>query len=63
MAFILSVVYAITDEYHQTWVPGRTGKTTDTLIDGGGAAFGVLFAAKIIHCLPKKIKKIITQED
>jgi VanZ family protein len=59
LSFTLSVLYAISDEYHQTWVPGRTGKLFDTGIDSVGAAFGVLFSGKIVNLLPEKVKKVV----
>lgn len=33
---ILAVIYAITDEFHQTFVFDRTGKIVDVFIDGMG---------------------------
>ncbi len=36
-AFALSVLYAVTDEWHQSFVPGRAGAATDVLIDAAGA--------------------------
>lgn len=35
-AFVGSVAYAASDEFHQTFVPGRGGHVTDVLIDSGG---------------------------
>ncbi len=32
----LSVLYAITDEVHQSYVPGRVGAWTDVVIDSAG---------------------------
>ena len=46
-AFLLSVVYAMTDEFHQTFVPSREGQITDVLIDSLGAAAG-LFALWLV---------------
>jgi len=37
----LSILYAMTDEFHQTFVPGRTGVWTDVVIDGLGAVAGL----------------------
>lgn len=39
---ILAVVYAISDEWHQTFVPGRGGRATDVLIDCMGVTLAVL---------------------
>jgi VanZ family protein len=32
----ISLLYAISDEYHQTFVPGRNGNGVDVMIDGVG---------------------------
>jgi VanZ family protein len=45
-AFLFSVVYAISDEYHQTFVPSRNGSVIDVLIDALGAAFGLWLIAR-----------------
>lgn len=34
-------LYAATDEFHQTFIPGRSGELTDILLDTAGATFGV----------------------
>ena len=39
-----SFVYACSDEYHQTFVPGRVGQFTDVLFDMAGVLAGVLLA-------------------
>ena len=41
LAFILTVLYAISDEYHQTFVPGRNGTPVDVLLDAAGAGLGL----------------------
>jgi len=41
LAFLLTLLYAISDEYHQTFVPGRSGNLGDVLIDAVGAGFGL----------------------
>ena len=38
----LAVVYALTDEYHQRFVPGRSGTVVDVGIDGVGAGLAML---------------------
>ena len=38
LAAAISVAYAATDEYHQTFVDGRHGTPVDWLIDSAGAA-------------------------
>ncbi len=39
--------YAITDEIHQTFVPGREGRVFDVVIDSFGSMTGILIAAFI----------------
>lgn len=43
IAFAAAVIFACTDEFHQTLVPGRTGQALDVLIDSAGATLGILF--------------------
>ena len=38
---LLCISYAITDELHQAFVPGRTPKLLDVLIDSSGASIGI----------------------
>ena len=42
LALLLAVLYAITDEFHQSFVPGRHPSWVDALVfDGGGAAIAL----------------------
>jgi VanZ family protein len=48
LALLLAVLYAITDEFHQSFVLGRHPSWVDVLIfDGGGAALTLLAASWI----------------
>ncbi|MEJ6952485.1 VanZ family protein [Natronospora cellulosivora (SeqCode)] len=40
-AISLSVLYAVVDEVHQIYVPGRVGDIRDIMIDSVGAIFGI----------------------
>lgn len=42
LTLLFCFVFAMTDEYHQTFVDGRTGQFSDVLIDTAGACVGVL---------------------
>ena len=47
MAIALATLYAVTDEVHQYFVPGRTAAVGDVVIDGFGAFAGqVVFALR-----------------
>ena len=41
VVLLLVAVYAITDEIHQSFVPGRSGAITDVLVDTAGAVAGL----------------------
>ena len=52
-AFVVSVLYAVSDEYHQTFVPGRNGTPVDVGID----AVGALVALLVVGSLGKKRRR------
>lgn len=39
---VITVLYGISDEYHQRFVPGRVASLTDVVSDATGAGLGVL---------------------
>ena len=41
LSWLIAVLYAATDELHQSFTPGRTPLVTDVMIDSFGAALGV----------------------
>jgi VanZ family protein len=49
-AFVVSVLYAASDEYHQSFVPGRNGTPVDVGID----AIGALVALLVVGSLGKR---------
>ncbi len=51
-AVAIAVAYAITDEYHQTFVEGRVGAVTDVLIDSAGALTAALLIARSRRAVP-----------
>jgi len=42
LAWVLTILYAVSDEFHQTFVPGRNGNAFDVLFDGMGASLAAL---------------------
>ena len=42
LAFLLTVLFSATDEFHQTYVPGRNGSGIDVVIDSIGAYIYIL---------------------
>ncbi len=52
----LAVIYAVSDEFHQTFVSGRGGSLRDVVIDSGGAVLGLVLLWGILQ-LANNIKK------
>lgn len=50
LALVICFLYAVSDEVHQLFVPGRGGQVKDVLLDSIGAAVGV-----VLYGLLKKI--------
>lgn len=63
-AFSICVIYAISDEIHQLFVPGRTGQLKDVIIDSCGSIVGIAIVLMFIKLLQikrnrkKRIKSI-----
>ena len=53
-AFLMALTYAVTDEVHQAFIPGRGAQVRDVLIDGAGAAVGVFLYTCIMGYSIKK---------
>ena len=56
LPILLCVAYAVTDEVHQYFVPARSGRATDVLIDAIGVFCGV-YATDVIRILRRKRKE------
>ena len=50
---LLCLLYAISDEFHQSFVPGRSCQLRDVLIDFSGAVCGIAVAVLFIKLLKK----------
>ena len=59
IALLLCFLYAVGDEYHQTFVNQRTGQISDAIIDTFGGFLGCL----IIYIIDKKSIKKLKKED
>jgi hypothetical protein len=45
MALLMAVLFSLSDEFHQSFVEGRTSSLRDVLIDMGGASLALFTAA------------------
>ena len=57
LAFLICVIYAISDEIHQLFVPGRAGQVRDVLIDSAGSLLGIIIVMAFEKLLIKFNKK------
>jgi len=58
ISWALTTLYAASDEFHQLFVPGRSGEIRDVCIDSVGAIAGVLIGILILSRLSaRKVKK------
>lgn len=55
---ILAVLYGASDEFHQSFTPGREPKVRDVFFDTLGALSALYFVRSILPDSPEKIKKI-----
>lgn len=54
ISIILGMLYATTDEFHQSFTPGRAPKLTDIYIDTLGVILGTLIILLVIKIYKKK---------
>ena len=52
-SWLMGSAYAATDEFHQLFVPGRSGQITDVMLDSVGCLTGCLLIYLIL-CIVKK---------
>ena len=55
LSFVCGILYAVSDEVHQFFVPGRAGTATDVFIDGAGVVLGC-FAVGLLYKLVERQK-------
>jgi VanZ family protein len=53
LALGITLLYAISDEYHQTFVPGRNGTAVDVTVDMVGALLAALIRWRV-NRVPEK---------
>jgi len=56
LALIICFLYAVSDEVHQLFTPGRSGQFRDVLIDSTGSVLGVLLAFFVINKISQRFE-------
>lgn len=59
LSFAVSVLYCISDEIHQIFIPGRAFQISDILVDAMGSATGIIACT----CIYMIIRKIIASRN
>ena len=55
-AMVISVIYAITDEFHQSFTPGREPTVRDVIFDTIGATLAIFLTWNYLPKAPKRLK-------
>ena len=56
VGLILAICYGITDEYHQTFTPGREPRIRDVVFDTIGATAALYIVWNLLPKAPKRLK-------
>ena len=54
----IAALYAATDEFHQLFVPGRSGQISDVILDSAGALAGLLILALVRKIMSRRQNNI-----
>ena len=57
IAGLISILVALADEYHQTFIPTREGSLTDVLLDVAGIVLAILFTFRLYRTQRTYVKK------
>ena len=57
-SLLCSVVYAISDEVHQHFVPGRACRMFDVMIDSAGSLTGICIFILVLYIYKKRTRKL-----
>jgi len=58
-AVVVAFLYAVSDEVHQIFVPLRTGRVLDIILDTTGVVIVAILLWKYDQNLPTKLKKLL----
>jgi len=58
ISFLFPVLYAVTDEFHQSFTPGREPHIRDVIFDTIGAGISILTIWKYLPTAPKPLKRL-----
>lgn len=57
LSFLICILYAMSDEIHQLFVPGRFGSVRDVVIDSVGALIAILIYLRLFTLCSSRFRK------
>lgn len=57
ISLIIGIIYAISDEIHQAFIPGRGPQLTDVILDSMGVLTGIFISMLLLEMIRKITKK------
>ena len=63
VAAVTAIIYGATDEFHQSFTPGREPKVRDVFFDGMGSVLMLYFISTLLPRMPLKIKGLANKID
>jgi VanZ family protein len=58
IAFVFAILYGLSDEFHQSFTPGREPRLRDTGFDTIGAGIAILSLWKLLPKAPKRLRNL-----
>ncbi len=62
-SFLIAIMYGATDEFHQSFTPGREPRIRDVFFDGTGSALMIYLISYLLPKMPKQIKLLAVKLD
>lgn len=56
LSFLVAILYAASDEFHQSFTPGREPTVRDVIFDTIGSVLAINFIWKLLPKAPKRLK-------
>lgn len=57
ISLVICVLYAMSDEFHQLFIPGRSGEVRDVLIDSAGSVIGLSVYVSVVNLWKRLSRK------
>lgn len=62
ISLLICALYAVSDEFHQVFVPGRGGRLSDVFIDSSGAGIGLIVSVLFNKIRRKRTASLVSND-